>query len=103
MAQRIITCDIAIERETLQVCLLSYVGGRQGCRLCENGYASREGILRALVCPNIADRDSAATFSNEVRKRPAGEEQHKAMYCNVLGVLYSRWNFIALQKSIHYG
>jgi hypothetical protein len=23
-------------------------------------------------------------------------------YCNVLGVLYSRWNFIALQKSIHY-
>jgi hypothetical protein len=24
------------------------------------------------------------------------------LYCNVLGVLYSRWNFIALQKSIHY-
>jgi hypothetical protein len=24
------------------------------------------------------------------------------VYCNVLGVLYSRWNFIALQKSIHY-
>jgi hypothetical protein len=23
-------------------------------------------------------------------------------YCNVLGVLHSRWNFIALQKSIHY-
>jgi hypothetical protein len=23
-------------------------------------------------------------------------------YCNVLGVLYSRWNFIALQKSTHY-
>jgi hypothetical protein len=23
-------------------------------------------------------------------------------YCNVLGVLYSRWNFIALQNSIHY-
>jgi hypothetical protein len=24
------------------------------------------------------------------------------IYCNVLGVLYSRWNFIALQKSTHY-
>jgi hypothetical protein len=23
-------------------------------------------------------------------------------YCNVLGFLYSRWNFIALQKSIHH-
>jgi hypothetical protein len=23
-------------------------------------------------------------------------------YCNVLEILYSRWNFIALQKSIHY-
>jgi hypothetical protein len=23
-------------------------------------------------------------------------------YCNVLGVLYSRWNFITLKKSIHY-
>jgi hypothetical protein len=27
---------------------------------------------------------------------------HGHLYCNVLGVLYSRWNFIALQKSIHY-
>jgi hypothetical protein len=27
---------------------------------------------------------------------------HEITYCNVLGVLYSRWNFIALQKSIHY-
>jgi hypothetical protein len=27
---------------------------------------------------------------------------HCLTYCNVLGVLYSRWNFIALQKSIHY-
>jgi hypothetical protein len=27
--------------------VLSYVGGRQGCRLSENGDASREGILRA--------------------------------------------------------
>jgi hypothetical protein len=26
----------------------------------------------------------------------------KSPYCNVLGVLYSRWKFIALQKSIHY-
>jgi hypothetical protein len=26
----------------------------------------------------------------------------QVIYCNVLGVLYSRWNFIALQKSIHY-
>jgi hypothetical protein len=25
-----------------------------------------------------------------------------SVYCNVLGVLYSRWNFIAIQKSIHY-
>jgi hypothetical protein len=76
-------CDIPIERETLQPC--SYVPrvvsvcGRQGCRLCENGDASREGILRAWVCPNIVDRDGAATFSNQFRKGPAGEEQHKAM------------------------
>jgi hypothetical protein len=47
-----ITCDILIERETLQVCLyvprvLSYFDGRQGRRLSENGDASREGILRA--------------------------------------------------------
>jgi hypothetical protein len=28
--------------------------------------------------------------------------QFMLKYCNVLGVLYSRWNFIALQKSIHY-
>jgi hypothetical protein len=45
-----ITCDIPIERESLQVCLdvprvLSYVGGRQGCRLSENGDARREGIF----------------------------------------------------------
>jgi sorting nexin-29 len=26
----------------------------------------------------------------------------KTKYCNVLGLFYSRWNFIALQKSIHY-
>jgi hypothetical protein len=25
-----------------------------------------------------------------------------ALYCNVLGGFYSRWNFIALQKSKHY-
>jgi hypothetical protein len=24
------------------------------------------------------------------------------IYCNELGLFYSRWNFIALQKSIHY-
>jgi hypothetical protein len=30
------------------------------------------------------------------------EGRLQALYCNVLGVLYSRWNFIALQKSIHY-
>jgi hypothetical protein len=33
------------------------------------------------------------------------EELHQLeqiAYCNVLGVLYSRLNFIALQKSIHY-
>jgi hypothetical protein len=29
-------------------------------------------------------------------------EGRTSRYCNVLGVLYSRWNFIALQKSIHY-
>jgi hypothetical protein len=51
MAQRLVTCDIPIERETLQVCLyllrvLSYVGGRQECRLTENGDTGREGILR---------------------------------------------------------
>jgi hypothetical protein len=45
---RMVTCDIPIEIETLKVCLymprvLSYVGGRQGCRLSENGDASREG------------------------------------------------------------
>jgi hypothetical protein len=83
-----VTCDIPIERETLHVYLhvprvLSYVGGRQGCRLSENGDASREGILHALVCPNTVDRDDAATFSNQVRKGPAGEEQHKAMVCSV--------------------
>jgi hypothetical protein len=84
MAQRMVICDIPIERETLHVCLymprvISYVGGRQGCRLSENGDASREGILHAWVCPNTVDRDGAAAFSNEVRKGPSGEEQHKAM------------------------
>jgi hypothetical protein len=82
MAQRLVTCDIPIERETLQVCLylprvLSYVGDRQGCKLNENGDASREGILRASVCPNTVDRDGTATFSNHVRRGPAGEEGHK--------------------------
>jgi hypothetical protein len=52
--------------------VLSYVGGRQGCRLSENGDASREGILRVWVCHNIVDRDGAATFSSQVRKGPAG-------------------------------
>jgi hypothetical protein len=28
--------------------------------------------------------------------------EQRVAYCNVLGVLYSRWNFIALQKSVHY-
>jgi hypothetical protein len=84
MAQRMVTGDIRIERETIQVCLylprvLSYVRGRQGCRLSENGDAGREGIFRALVCPNTVDRDSAATFSNQVRKGPTSEEQHKSM------------------------
>jgi hypothetical protein len=59
--------------------VLSYVGGRQGCRLSENGDANTEGILRAWVCPNTVDNDGAAMFSNQVRKGPAGEEQHKAM------------------------
>jgi hypothetical protein len=27
---------------------------------------------------------------------------HICLYCNVLGVLHSLWNFIELQKSIHY-
>jgi hypothetical protein len=84
MAQRMVTCDIPRERETFQACsnvsrVLSYVGGRQGCRLSENGDASREGVLRAWVCPNTVDRDGAATFSNQVWKGPAGEEHHKAM------------------------
>jgi hypothetical protein len=52
MAQRMATCDIPIERESLQVCfyvprVFSYVGGRQGRRLSENGDANREGIFRA--------------------------------------------------------
>jgi hypothetical protein len=52
MAQRTVTCDIPIERETVIVCLyvprvVSYVGGRQECRLSENGDAIREDILRA--------------------------------------------------------
>jgi hypothetical protein len=46
--------------------------------LSENGDASREDILRARVCPNTVVRDGAATFSNQVRKGPAGEEQRKA-------------------------
>jgi hypothetical protein len=58
--------------------VLSYVGGRQGCRLSENGDASRESILRACVCPNTADLNVAAMFSNQVREGPAGEEEHKA-------------------------
>jgi hypothetical protein len=29
-------------------------------------------------------------------------QYHSTTYCNVLGVLYSRWNFIALQMSVHY-
>jgi hypothetical protein len=84
MAQRMVTCDIPIEREILRVCLylpavLSYVGGRQECRLSENGDASRDGILRALLCPNTVDRDGGAMFSNQVRKGHAGEEQYKAV------------------------
>jgi hypothetical protein len=59
--------------------VFSYVGGRQGCRLSENGNASRDSTLRASVCPNTVDRDGVATFSNHVRKGPAGEEQYKAM------------------------
>jgi hypothetical protein len=26
----------------------------------------------------------------------------QTIYCNLLGLFYSRWNFIALQKSIHH-
>jgi hypothetical protein len=48
--------------------VLSYVGGRQGCRLSENGDANTEGILRTWVCPNTVDHDGAAMFSNQVRK-----------------------------------
>jgi hypothetical protein len=82
MAQKMVTGYIPIQRETLQVCLyvprmLSYVAGRQGCMLSENGDASREGVFRAGVCPNTVDRNGAATFSNQVRKGPASEEQHK--------------------------
>jgi hypothetical protein len=40
----------------------SYVGGRQGRRLSENGDAGREDILRAWVRPYTVDRDGAATF-----------------------------------------
>jgi hypothetical protein len=49
---------------------------------------------------------------NSIRPRPISQEnyiafiRHKSLksyqYCNVLGLFYSRWNFIALQKSIHY-
>jgi hypothetical protein len=44
-----VTRDIPIERESLQVCLyvprvLGYVSGRQGCTMSENGDASREAF-----------------------------------------------------------
>jgi hypothetical protein len=38
--------------------------------------------------------------SNEGAERLDGKQHF--IYCNVLGLFYSQWNFIAIQKSIHY-
>jgi hypothetical protein len=57
------------------------------CRLTESRLTvahSSQDIFLGLQEPDLY-----------VRKLPV-------IYCNVLGVLYSRWNSIALQKSIHY-
>jgi hypothetical protein len=106
MEKRIVTWDIPIERGTLQVCLymprvLSYVGGRQGCSLSENGDASWEGILRDWVCLNTVNRDGAATFSNQVQKVPAGEEQHKAMVWKIPMWQVRSWIIAAISRIDH--
>jgi hypothetical protein len=38
----------------------------------------------------------------ETRNINVWVECHRITCCNGLGILYSRWNFIALQKSMHY-
>jgi hypothetical protein len=66
--KRWLTCDIPIERETLQVCLyeptmFSYVGGCQGCRLSENGDTSREWPAAASLATRITWSDAMRIFS----------------------------------------
>jgi hypothetical protein len=66
-------CDLRIERETLQVFLYvprapSFVGGRQGRRLSENGGDGRiERGLRAGIRTNTVDFGFARKFSDQVR------------------------------------
>ena len=85
MEERTSTCDQHIERETLQVYLyvprgLGFVGDSHWSRLTENGDdVSSEGFLRAWVRTDTVDSGCAAKFSDQVRKGPAGEEQHQAV------------------------
>jgi hypothetical protein len=50
----------------------------------------------------IQDRQKIAIMSCNLKTTRYSPESYDCTHCNVLGVLYSRWNFIALQKSIHY-
>jgi hypothetical protein len=60
--------------------VLSFVGGLQGSTLHENGGdEGREGFLRASVGANTVDCGCAAKFLDQVRKGPAGEEQHQTV------------------------
>jgi hypothetical protein len=43
------------------------------------GNYSREGFSRALVRNNIVDCGCTAKFSEQVRERPAGEEEQQAV------------------------
>jgi hypothetical protein len=45
-----------------------------------------EKTLRVRVCPSTVGRDDATTFSNQIRKGPSCEEEHKAMVSKISNV-----------------
>jgi hypothetical protein len=68
--------------------------------------ANGSNRLRMCVCEYVCVCVCVCERERETeRVRENLNEKKKVLlkvYCNILGVLYSRWNFITLQKSIHY-
>jgi hypothetical protein len=99
---------------------LKYLKGSFTCRKIlqhgTSGFTShpKEGVLWIFIAlktppppPSLKTQPLGPVASTLTTTPPRQYFKRKRylyskLYCNVLGVLYSRWNFTALQKSIHY-